>query len=250
MKKVHPQGFYQKERWIKRGLFLEKYLKESYEIFSGLLSEVDFVQLIISFENDELTEFFRASFLYKQAIKYIKSNRDVSISLLCSSIEEVSRGSNTIFKDWLIKNKLDDLKNKSEEQLRKTLNRAFQDYLIHKNNQKWTSCNFRNFLTKYCPDELKKPPIKILKGKDDLFDTALRVIHSNFRSHHFHESIGYAISPNESIIDKEFGTPIELVVDSFLLKVSSKYIAFELTKITFWFAEVVKHSLFQYLIKK
>ena len=229
---------------------MEKFVKEGYGTFSELISEGDFNQLINCLEEEEMKNFLRASLMYQRAIKCRSCDQDVCIALLCSAVEAISGGENIVFKDWLVNNRLMELINKSEGQLRRILNRAYQDYASSEENREGISYNFRKFLTTYCPEGLKNPPIKIYKGEGGLFDITLRAIYSNFRCLYLHEGIGYASTADQPLIDKETGEPIHLIAVPLLVKVGRKYVSIELTKITDWFAEVIKNSLFQCLISK
>lgn len=229
---------------------MEKFLKKGYRTFADLILEKDFFEKVNRFEHEEVKNFLRASLMYQKATRCISCDKDICIALLCSAIEAISGGGNVVFKDWLINNKLSELNNKNEQQLRRILNRAFEEYVSLEGNREGISYNFRKFLTNYCPKKLRNPPIEIYKGTGDFFDVALRVIYSNFRCLYLHEAIGYASTVDEPYIDKETGDPIKLIGCPLLMKVGSNFVSIELTKISYWFTEVVKSSLFQYLIAK
>ena len=136
---------------------MKKYILDCYPIFSKLISKDDFFRIVSSFEIDEQKKILRAC-LMNRANCCIRCDRNVSIALLCSTVETVSSGANIIFKDWLIQHKLNELSNKTENQLETMLNRAYQDYVDSETNREGISFNFRKFLIDYCPEELKKPP--------------------------------------------------------------------------------------------
>ena len=65
-----------------------------------------------------------------------------------------------------------------------------------------------------------------------------------------HRGIGYASLADEPYIDKETGEEFHMIAIPLLIKSDGKFISVELTKITEWFAEVIKSSMFQYLIRE
>ena len=136
------------------------------------------------------------------------------------------------------------------QQIGKFLNRAYQEYLSTEKDREGIAYKFRKFLNDHCPKVLRSPPIKVYRGQGDQFDIAIRTIYSRFRSLFLHAGIGYAEIANQPYIDEETGEPIHIVAIPLLLKVDGKIVSVELTKITDWFAEVVKQSLFKYLLKE
>jgi len=229
---------------------MERFMKDSHKAFADMTDEEKFDKLFSSFPIQKQKEFGRASFMYQRALKCKSCDPDISIALLCSAVETVSGGTSVIFKDWLLNNKLGELVNKSESQIAECLNRAYQEYLSAEENREGIAYNFRKFLNDYCPESLKKPPIKVYKGQGNPFDIAVRGMYSRFRSLFLHAGIGYAGITNQPYIDEETGEPVHMIAIPLLLKVDGKYVSVELTKITDWFAEVVRQSLFQYLQKE
>jgi len=229
---------------------MERFMKDSHKAFAGMIDEEEFNKLFSLFSTQKQKEFGRACFMYQRALKCKPCDPDISIALLCSAVETVSGGTSVIFKDWLLNSKLGELANKNESQVGECLNRAYQEYLSAEENREGIAYNFRKFLNDYCPEGLKKPPIKVYKGQGDPFDIAVRGMYSRFRSLFLHAGIGYAGITNQPYIDEETGEPVHMIAIPLLLKVDDKYVSVELTKITDWFAEVVKQSLFQYLQKE
>jgi hypothetical protein len=227
---------------------MEKISKRAYKTFSDLISEQEFNECIESMEEKEKLAFLRASLMYQRAIECRKCNSDVSIAFLCSTVEVVAGGKNITFKDWLILTRLNELSNKNQAHLEKELNKAYADFIDSEKNREGISYNFRKFLLTYCPTELRKPPIKVYNGKGDDFEIAVRAIYSNFRSLYLHAGIGYASVADKPYVDKETGEEVDIFAIPLLIKSGRKYISVELTKITSWFAEVVKKSMHQYLV--
>jgi len=212
-----------------------------------MLSEKDFNKSFNFLKKKEKKIFGRTSLMYQKAMRCKTCDSDICIALLCSTIEVLSGGKSIIFKDWLLKNRLSELTGKSPAQVKTALNRAYEDYLMSEEEREGISYNFRMFLSKYCPENLKNPPIKVYKGKGEPFDVALRGLYSRFRSFFLHRGIGYAGSVDEPYIDKETGEAIHMIAMPLLMKVdNSKIVSFELTRLTDWFAQVVKQSLFHY----
>lgn len=228
---------------------MEKFSEDCYKAFAEILPKKDFHKLFSSLENKKQRDFGRASFMFQRAARCTSCDPDVCISLLCSAVETISEGNATIFKDWLINNKLSELVNRDEIKVKESLNRAYQDYLKDEENREGIAYNFKRFLITHCPKELRTPPIKVYKGEGEIFEIAIRAIYSRFRSLFLHESIGYASIVNEPYIDDEDREPILMLAFPLLMKVNGKYISVELTRITKWFAEVVQKSLLNYLIQ-
>jgi hypothetical protein len=229
---------------------MERFMKDSYKAFADMIDEEKFDKLFSLFPTPKQKEFGRASFMYQRALKCKSCDPDISIALLCSVVETVSGGTSVIFKDWLLNSKLGELAHKSGPQIGECLNRAYQEYLNAEENREGIAYNFRRFLNDYCPEGLKTPPIKVYKWQGDPFDIAVRGMYSRFRSLFLHAGIGYAGITNKPYMDDETGELVHMIAIPLLLKVDGKYVSVELTKITDWFAEVVKQSLFQYLQKE
>ena len=229
---------------------MEQFAKDTYKTFSEMLTEEEFNKLFNSLEKGNRKDFGRASLMYQRAIRCKSCDSDVCIALLCSAVEALSGGKNIIFKDWLLSNKLGEFAKKPEAQVRKSLNRAFEEYLQSERLREGIAYNFRTFLVEYCPHELRNPPIKVYKGKGNPFDIALRGLYSRFRSFFLHEGIGYAGIADKPYIDEETGEAIRMIAIPLLTKVDRRYVSFELTELTDWFAKVVKTSLLQYLRKQ
>lgn len=226
---------------------MERVMKDCYKVYSGILSEEDFNKFFGLLQKEKQLDFARASLMYQRATECRSCDPEVCIALLCSAVEAISGGGDIIFKDWLLKNKLNTITNKDEGQLRDSLNQAYQDYLNSEEKREGITYNFRKFLTTYCPERLKNPPITVYKGEGELFEIALKGLYSRFRSLFLHEGIGYAGTVNEFRIDEETGEEAIIIAVPLLLKVNGKPVSMELTEITDWFANVVKESLIRYL---
>ena len=190
--------------YIRQGIHdMEQFERDIYKLFSKVLPEKDFNNLYNSLGKDARKNFGRASLMYQRAIRCMSCDSDVCIVLMCTAVETVSDGKDLIFKDWLLSNKLSELANKNETQVRKSVNQSYEEYLLSIKEREGIAYNFRKFLATYCPDELKNPPITVYKGKGTPFDIALRGLYSRFRSFFLHEGIGYASIANKPYIDKE-----------------------------------------------
>jgi len=227
---------------------MEELTKDAYRIFEGNISFEEYLAHTKCMKMDDKLSFLRASFTYKRATECKACNSDVRMVLLCSAIEAVSGGKNVIFKDWLIHNKLSSLANQNEKKIEEILNEAYREFVSSEENREGISYNFRRFLLKYCPAELRKPPIKVYKGKGEEFDIAIGAIYSSFRSLYLHKSIGYASIADKPYIDKETGEEVQLITNILGIKSNGNVLSVELTKITEWFDAVVINSMFQYLI--
>lgn len=226
---------------------MEEFVRDGYKTFADMIPEKDFNTLIERMEEKEKRAFLRASLMYQRAMECRKCNSDVCIAFMCSAIEVVSGGKNIIFKDWLRKHWLNQLVNNNEAQIEKELNKAYEHYVSSEKNREGISYNFREFLLTYCPEKLRNPPIKIYKGKRDKFEVAVRAIYSNFRSLYLHRGIGYASVADKPHIDEETGERVHMFAIPLLIKSDGQYISVELTKITEWFSNVVKSSMFRYI---
>lgn len=228
---------------------MEEFVNEGYKAFEGMISKEEFVKHIQRLDGEEMRNFLRASLMYQRATKCRGCDSDVQIVLLCSSVEVVSSGKNVIFKDWLIHNSLGCLSNRDERDIEKALNKEYERYTSSEENREGISYNFRRFLLEYCPSELRNPPIIVYRGKGDRFEVAVRAIYSNFRSLYLHEGKGYASEADKPYVDKETGEPATILGIPLLLKSNGNILSIELTEITQWFGDVVKNSIFQYLVK-
>jgi len=231
---------------------MEHFTTDGYRTFSEMVSKEDFDKHLGSMKQNDILRFLDASLIYQQAMKCRACNSDITITLLCSAIEAVSAAEKSIiFKNWLMDKRLKDLANKDEKQVKEILNQAYESFMSSEENREGISYNFRRFLLRYCPEELRNPPLRILSGKGDVFEIAVRAIYSNFRSLYLHRGIGTAGFADKPIIDRASvhidmtGIPLPR-----LLKADGNIVCVELTRVTDWFAVVVKGSLFRYLTSK
>jgi hypothetical protein len=228
---------------------MEKLAEDCYRIFSEMLSKDDFLALFESLSKEDKKSLAKASLMQQRAVRCKTCDPDVCMALLCSAVETVSGGKSTTFKDWVLTNKLDELTNRNEKQVRDSLNKAYKNYVYNEENREGITYNFRKFLTTFCPNELKIPPVEIYRGNGDSFEITLRAIYSKFRCLFLHEGTGYPGIVNEPLIDEEtgeegfdLGTPLLTYLDD------KKYVvSIKLHEITIWFEDVVRKSLLNYL---
>jgi len=224
-------------------------MNNSYIAFKEKISEKDYNTFFTAFSSDEERKHFaRASFMLQRATKCVKCDSDIAIALLCSSIEAISEGKSIVFKDWLINQSLKDLINKEERQLKTELNRSY-DAFLKSDEREGIAFNFWQFIAKYCPAELRKPPVKVYKGEGNPFDITVKGLYSRFRSLFLHEGIGFASVADEKYEDEE-GEEIKMIAIPLLLRMGNAYVSVELTQIKPWFYEVVANSLLRYLISQ
>jgi hypothetical protein len=217
---------------------IDEYMKV-YPVFKDRMSQKDFKSHIKNI-NWEDGSFLRASSLLMLSQKCAKCERTLAMALLCSAIEAMTpKGKQVPFADWLLKNKLDTMAMKNENELRKAIKSAYQDFL-KKPDREGAFYNFKQFLLNNCPEELRTPPIE--KAKTNIsFEKALGYIYGEFRSLFLHEGLSYASYkvPNKFV-------HIEV---KHIKIVNGKLLFFNLIKILPWFSNVVKESLCNYLIK-
>ncbi len=225
---------------------MEKFIKSSYEAIGKRIPEEEFNKLFAALEKTGQKSFARACFMYQRAMKCRGCDSDIAIALMCSSIESVSGGKTVIFKDWLLKQDLTNITKQDEKHVRAFINKAYDDYMLS-DDRDGISYNFMKFMLKYCPKELRTPPIIVYKGAGDPFNILVRGLYSNFRSLFLHGGIGYASLVDKPYIDDETGEPITMIAIPLLLKMGGKVVSVELTKLVPWFSEVVLCSLVNYL---
>lgn len=201
--------------------------------------------------------FVRACILYEIAsnCKTCERNKelkqDIQIAFLCSSVEAISgTRAYTIFKDWLISEKLRDLSMKRERQVQRVLNRAYQEYLDTEPYREGAFYNFRKFLTENCPKELRKGPIeifddKIRKNRQATFEESINYVYAKFRSLFIHRGLGRATVH----VPKDLENAICLGFD--ILDVyRGKGYTIDSMSVSIWFENVVKESLWHHLVHK
>jgi hypothetical protein len=230
---------------------MEEFLKTGYEPFSDLMTLEKFSKKINSLDDEERTNFLRASLVYQQAINCKECTKDVSMSLLCSAVEVISGGRSILFKDWLIHNYIQKLSAKTEKEIKKILNEAFEEYTKSVEKREGISYNFKKFLIDNCPDHLKKPPANLYSEEGNVFEATINAIYSKFRCKYLHKGLCY-LGAADDLIDKEKsrGGRIGSISFPMVFETSNKYVSIELTKITDWFIDVVKNSLYNFLTSK
>jgi len=231
---------------------LEHYCLEIFFLFEDRLPKEDFIQRINLLGEKKANEFYRACLSYIMAQKCLSCEPDestsVALCLLCTSIETLSENpSKYPFHDWLIKYKLDDLVNKSKNELKKKIQFSYLEYLEHP-QRTGKSHDFTCFLLDYCPQNLRTAPIKssltMEQGISQLravpFEDSIKYIYSIFRSPYIHESRKKIDIPNKLSKLKE------IYLFEFYKK---KFYHTDLKKLPIWFSKVVKESFYEYLIK-
>jgi len=224
-------------------------VKIAYQLFSERLEKEKFLQLLNAL-GDLKWNFIRACFLFQQAMKCKNCEQNVALAILCSAVESISSSQPTkIFKDWLIENKLEELSNKSKEEVRKILNRAYQEYINSVIDREGAFYNFMKFLLENCPEKLRRAPIDIYRNTVGFvqasFEDSLRFTYDRFRSLFLHRGIGRA---SLDLPPKLKGA--HLMFARLLDKHRRKVYSTDLIKLLNWFESVVKESLFQFLIKE
>lgn len=113
------------------------------------------------------------------------------------------------------------------------------------------SYNFKKFLVDNCPDQIKKPPAKLYSGKGTIFEATINAIYSKFSCKYLHEALCY-LGAADDLIDKEksLGERIGSISFPMVFETGNKYVSIELTKIADWFIDVIKNSLYNFLISK
>jgi hypothetical protein len=131
------------------------------------------------------------------------------------------------------------MKNKNE--LDKAIGSAYQDFLKEPDREGAFHI-FKQFLSDNCPKELRMPPIEIGIDQHASFEEALKYIYGIFRSLFLHE--GLSLASLDKVPNK--ATHVERKQ---LKVVKGKLYLFDLIEILPWFSNVVKESLYNYLIK-
>ena len=143
------------------------------------------------------------------------------------------------FHAWLLKNKLGDLIEKNESQIKQALGSASNERL-NQHDREGAGHSFRQFLLDNCPEELRVPPIVDSKNQNMQFEEALKNIYGEFRSLFFHEGLSFASYHHSRVDDFEIGHGIIS---------KGHYYSVDLKKIVPWLSTVVKESLYCYLIQ-
>jgi len=228
------------------------YSREIFPIFKDKILKEEIEEKLRSIGEANANNFYRASLIYIQSQKCLTCDTEhttsVGTTLLCTAIETVcDRSKQYEFHVWLRKCKLKDLEHKSEKELDKILTKVYDEYL-ESPLRTGLRYDFTNFLIKYCPDELKVPPISIEKndcgGKylsPITFDKAANLIYGEYRSGFVHDSL------MQIDLAKQFSD----MKGTYLLKYIKK-IGYHtnLNEFPIWFSRVVKESLYNFLISE
>lgn len=213
------------------------------------------VGLLRNLENEKWS-FAKACLLFQSATRCGQCNRnpefrqDIEIALLCSSIEAMSESRSYItFKNWLIQRKLQDLSMKEEEEIARSLDRAYQEFVTEPDRE-GAFYNFRKFLSENCPKKLRKAPIEVYDNKSKdfrqaAFEGSISYIYAKFRSIFLHRGTGRATY----IPPKGFENAICLG-DHLLNSYRKKGYRIDSRLVVPWFENVVKESLWHYLNSK
>jgi len=217
---------------------IDEYMK-IYPVFKDRMSQNDFLSQIKNI-NWEDGSFLRASSLLMLSQKCMRCERTLTMALLCSAIEAMTpKGKQILFVDWLLKNKLDTMAMKNKNELGKAIKSAYKDFL-QKPDREGAFYNFKQFLLNNCPEELRTPPIE--KANMSIsFEEALGYIYGMFRSLFLHEGLSYA--------SYEVPNKVAHIEVKHIKIINGKLLLFDLIKILPWFSNVVKESLYNYLIK-
>lgn len=173
----------------------------------------------------------------------IKNKDGIAMVLLCSSIEAMNPKSKQIlFKDWLIKECLENLEMKSKSDVEKAINKVYAEFLKLPERE-GAFHNFKHFLLDNCPKYLSKSvPMETVripkreKSRQATFEEVLKCIYDKFRSLYLHKAKSYAS------YDKGFHGVTQWV------SIGNIEYTIYLSKLLPWFSDVVKESLYNYLI--
>jgi hypothetical protein len=169
--------------------------REYHPLFENRIEYEEFVGRLRVLNEDELGRFVRACHVYRKARNLGTIEPDVSMALLCPSIESThSATSSILFSDWLIRDRLGDLENRPRSELRSILNRLYREYVDSEPEREGASYNFRRFLLRHCPENLRAPPMTVFprgeSPRNANFGEGLGYVYSKFRSLFLHEGKG------------------------------------------------------------
>ena len=229
-------------------------IQRIFPVFKDKMSSDEFKTKINNLTRIDHGNFLRASVTFQHSTICMRCGKfddstNIAMVLLCSAIEAINPKSGQIlFKDWLIKECLGNLEMKSKSDVRKAIIQAYDEFLKLPKRE-GALYNFKEFLKKNCPECLSKSvPIKI-KEKPERgqprqaeFGEALEYIYGIFRSLHLHEAISLASYESP----KEPHTRLGGATQWHSYK--KKQYRYDLLKTLPWFSNVVKESLYNYLI--
>lgn len=206
---------------------------------------------------------FRSIEAITQSHRCSGCNPNIAMVLLCTSAEAFyPERRQVIFKEWIVKNKLGSLSNKTESELKKILDSLYEDYL-EVQDREGASYNFKCFYIDNCPPDLKSDiPIEIIKKDSNdkrgfttewaTFEEALGIVYSRYRSKYVHEGLGYLFSVEdiEETKDEEDIDPEILLGAPMLDRLKkNKYYRLNLNSLYPWFDKIACRSLCNYLSK-
>jgi hypothetical protein len=221
----------------------DQYEKDTFSLFSDKIDQEEFSKRFRSLDEKTMGRFIRACYLHQKALKLRSSEPDISMALLCTSIESaIDSSSSLVFKDWLVKKKLGVLSGKDLDATRKVLNSLYEEYLASEEEREGVTYNFKRFLVKYCPEGVRKPPIIIyLKGgtrpRVATFEEAVTYVYAKFRSLFIHQGIGRLERPPSTET---------LVYSSLLDKKGADHYAINVQEVSTWFERVVSDSIWSW----
>lgn len=231
---------------------LKEISKEIYPIYSAQLSEDDLREKISTLDEEERGRFLRASNALQQSSKCEKCDQNISMLLLCIAVEAMNPRSQLLFKDYLIRACLQKLEMKSSNNLKKTLNRLYNEF-VKVPEREGVSHNFIRFLEDYCPSSLQDSPIIIMRLSDKpitrrpaSFSESLSFIYSEFRSLYLHEGLGRLLSSEEL---EELHSRFGVLGGSYqwTRKSDEEYYNIHNEAVLEWFSKVVKCTLINWL---
>lgn len=166
----------------------DKYEKDTFSLFSSRIGQEEFSKRFRSLDEKTMGRFIRAWYLYQKALKLRTTEPDISMALLYTSIESaIDSSSSLMFKDWLVKKKLEALSRKSLNDTREVLNSLYEEYLASEEEREGVTYNFKRFLVMYYPKGFRRSPMIIYsKGsappRDATFEEGVTYTYSKFRS--------------------------------------------------------------------
>jgi hypothetical protein len=229
---------------------LKEQFMMAYPVFSicakGQLTPSDFLSHIVGLGEDG-ENLLRAALVFEQSQKCMKCEPTVAMTLLCSAIEAMTPERKQIFfVPWLLKNRLKELEMKSRSELKEAIDSAFNDFLKipHRSGAFY---NFRQFLLDNCPKSFRVGPFKMIDNSCLPFNEAISFIYDEFRSKFIHEAMPSVSSENLSKNENMY-RQIEYLGGFYFLKKGKKWMILKPSEGLIWFSQVVKESLYHYLL--
>lgn len=229
---------------------LKEQFMMAYPVFSacseGQLTPSDFLSHIVGLGEDG-ENLLRATLGFEQSQKCVKCEPTVAMAILCSAIEAMTpKRKQVSFVPWLLKNRLNELEMKSRNELKEAIESASKDFLEIPHRE-GAFYNFRQFLLENCPKNLRVGPFKMIDDSCLPFEEALSFIYDEFRSEFIHEAIPTVSSENLSKKENKY-RQIEYLGGFYSSKKGRKWMQLKPSEILIWFSQVVKESLYHYLL--